>query len=112
MRHAISSTTAVEKGISPIIRINVLIPFLNVLIPFMQGCGSAPKTASIVPPPMPRRAIAQPATAPAGEQIEIEKGYTLFVPDLWRESRQSSCGLYNHFHTQAWVSSHGHLQRG
>jgi len=60
---------------------------------------------------MSRRASAQPATAPAGEQIEIEKGYTLFVPDLWRKSGHSSCVLTIHFHTEPWFAIQEHLRR-
>jgi hypothetical protein len=111
MKHMISSTAA-KKGISPIFSINGLIPFLIGLIPFIAGCSSAPKVVGVIPPPMPRRAIAKPAAPPAGEQIEIEQGYTLFVPDVWRKSAHSSMVLTIHFHGEPWFVIEEHLRRG
>jgi hypothetical protein len=80
------------------------------LILIVAGCSSAPKVANVVPPAMPRRVIAKTATPPAGEQMEIEKGYTLFVPKEW--SKNSSCVLTIHFHTEAWFAIEEHLRRG
>jgi hypothetical protein len=59
-----------------------------------------------------RRAIAKPATAPAGQQLEIEKGYTLFVPQKWSDSQHASCVLTIHFHTEPWFAIEEHLRRG
>ena len=86
-----------------------LIVFL-IWVAGLLGCNSAPKTANVAPPAMPGRAIARAATQPAGQQIEIEKGYTLFVPKEW--GGQSSCVLTIHFHTEPWFAIEEHLRRG
>jgi hypothetical protein len=83
---------------------------LFVLIACVVGCSSAPKVESVVPPAMPKRAIARPATAQSGEQMEIEKGYTLFVPKAW--TGKSDCVLTIHFHTEPWFAIEEHLRRG
>lgn len=85
---------------------------LLILIGCAAGCSSMQKggNALAVPPPMPRRAIAKPATQPAGQQIQLEKGYTLFVPATWR--RTSSCVLTIHFHTEPWFAIDEHMRRG
>src|SRR3954469_14567576 len=84
-----------------------------ILVACMAGCGSAPKTARVVPPMwLSRREISRPTTAPAGQQMEIEKGYTLFVPQAWIDSRQESCVLTIHFHTEPWLAIEEHLRRG
>jgi hypothetical protein len=83
-----------------------------ILIAGVVGCSSAPKVGAVVPPAMPRRVIARPATAPAGDQVEIEKGYTVFVPKVWGDSRHPSCVLTIHFHTEPWFAIEEHLRRG
>jgi len=83
---------------------------LFILIACVVGCSSAPKIGNVVPPAMPKRVIGKPATAPAGEQIEIEKGYTLFVPKAW--TGKSDWVLTIHFHTEPWFAIEEHLRRG
>src|SRR3954468_7064441 len=84
-----------------------------ILVACMAGCRSAPKAARVVPPMwLSGRAIARPATAPAGQQVEGEKGYTLFVPQAWSDSRQGSCVLTIHFHPEPWFAIEEHLRRG
>jgi len=82
-----------------------------ILVFCAAGCSSAPKAANVVvPPPMTKRSIARPAIAPAGRQIELEKGYTLFVPAEW--AGKSKCVLTIHFHTEPWFAIEEHLRRG
>jgi hypothetical protein len=81
-----------------------------ILIVCLVGCSSAPKAGNVVPPAMPRRGIAKPPTPPVGEQMEIEKGYTLFEPKDW--GGRSSCVLTIHFHTEPWFAIEEHLRRG
>jgi len=84
-----------------------------ILMGCMVGCRSAPKAARVSPPmSLTRRAIAKPGTAPAGQQVEIENGYTLFVPKEWSASRHRSCVLTIHFHTEPWFAIEEHLRRG
>ncbi len=78
----------------------------------VAGCSGGPKGGTVVPPGMAGRVIAKPATQPAGERVEIEKGYTLFVPNEWSDSRRSSCALTIHFHTEPWFAIEEHLRRG
>jgi hypothetical protein len=83
-----------------------------ILIVFISGCSSGAKVATLTPPAMPRRPITRPATPPAGQQVEIEKGYTLFVPQEWANSRHSTSALTIHFHTEPWFAMEEHLRRG
>src|SRR3954468_10768539 len=87
------------------------IPFF-ILIAWIGGCNNSARVASLAPPAMPRRPITRPATPPPGQQVELEKGYTLFVPQEWTASRHSSCVLTIHFHTEPWFAIEEHLRRG
>jgi hypothetical protein len=88
-------------------------PFIfAILMVFVAGCSSGAKVATLTPPAMPRRPITRPATPPGGQQVELEKGYTLFVPQEWANSRHSSCVLTIHFHTEPWFAIEEHLRRG
>jgi hypothetical protein len=86
-----------------------LIAFL-ILLGCGVGCTSAPKAASVLPPPMPRRPIAKPDRTPPFAQIEIEPGYTLFVPYLRR--LRPVTGLTVHFHGEPWFVLEEHMRRG
>ncbi|MCS7033360.1 MAG: hypothetical protein NZ561_05110, partial [Phycisphaerae bacterium] len=68
-----------------------------------------------VPPPMPRRAIAPPATLPAGSYRLLADGtvrYTLFLPYGYRVPQDGSVRLTVHFHTAPWFVIEEHLRRG
>lgn len=79
---------------------------------FIAGCSSGAKVATLAPPAMPRRPITKPAMPPSGQQVELEKGYTLFVPQEWTASRHSACVLTIHFHTEPWFAIEEHMRRG
>jgi len=82
-----------------------------ILVFCAAGCSSAPKAANVVvPPSMTKRSIAKHATEPAGQQIELETGYTLFVPAEW--AGKPNCVLTIHFHTEPWFAIQEHLRRG
>src|SRR2546421_1002916 len=79
------------------------------------GCSSAGKStgaggSAVIPPPMPRRAIAKSDTPPPFAQIEIEPGYTLFVPYLRR--LRPITALTIHFHGEPWFVLEEHMRRG
>jgi hypothetical protein len=90
----------------------------------MVGCagsgatsGPDPSRASRLPepPPMPRRAIAEPATPPPGETVELEefdRTFTLFVPAGWRAPASGGLELAVHFHGAPWFAIQEHLRRG
>ena len=84
--------------------------FIPIIAIFLLGCSSAPKAASVVPPPMSRRAIAKPDRTPPFAQIEIEPGYTLFVPYLGR--LRPITALTIHFHGEPWFVLDEHMRRG
>src|SRR5215208_290301 len=82
------------------------------LILFCVGCSSAPKMASVVPPAMPKRAIAKSDASSAGAKIELEPGYTLFVPHITGLPARSTRALTIHFHGEPWFVIDEHLRRG
>lgn len=68
-----------------------------------------------VPPPMPRRAIAEPEVPPPGERIELADppgAWVLFLPRTFDPARSREVGLTIHFHTVAWFAIEEHLRRG
>ena len=81
-----------------------------------RGPATAPAVARLpVPPPMPRRAIAPPATAPAGEQVQLADGdvkFTLFIPIGWRPGESGETSITAHFHGAVWFAIDEHLRRG
>lgn len=67
------------------------------------------------PPAMPKRAIHPPATAPAGQQIEVVDGdfkALLFVPPTFALPADGRVDLAVHFHTEPWFAIEEHLRRG
>src|SRR5687768_3423240 len=68
-----------------------------------------------LPPPMPKRAIAPPATAPAGEQVQLTDGetkFTLFIPAGWRPPDSGEVSIVAHFHGAVWFAIDEHLRHG
>jgi hypothetical protein len=66
------------------------------------------------PPAMPRRAIAPPATQPAGEMIDLLDGdvkFKLFVPPNYHVPADGKINLTVHFHTVYWFILDEHLRR-
>jgi len=76
------------------------------------GCSSAPKAAAPIPPPMPRRVITKSDTPASVAEMELEPGYTLFVPHVLRGPSRSSTSLTIHFHGEPWFVLEQHLLRG
>jgi hypothetical protein len=70
----------------------------------------------VAPAVLPKRVIAPPATAPAGEQIAIThdglKPMTLFVPAGYRVPADGRVGISIHVHTVNWFAIDEHLRRG
>lgn len=67
------------------------------------------------PPPMPRRAIAEPGEPTPGERIELGEmpgQWVLFVPSAYQPAGARAIGLTIHFHTAAWFGIAEHLRRG
>jgi hypothetical protein len=67
------------------------------------------------PPAMPKRAIAKPTTAPAGEQVEIVDGDykpTLFIPEAFQMPADGRVNLIVHFHGGLWFPIQEHLRHG
>ena len=64
---------------------------------------------------MPKRAIAPPATAPAGEQVQLADGdtkFTLFIPAGWRPADLGETSIVAHFHGAVWFAIDEHLRHG
>jgi len=67
------------------------------------------------PPPMPQRAIAPPATQPAGEQINLVDGdvkFLLYIPPDYHVPADGRVNLTVHFHTVVWFVIDEHRRRG
>ncbi len=68
-----------------------------------------------VPPAMPKRAIAPPATQPAGEMIDLTDGemkFKLFIPPDYHIPADGKINVTVHFHTVYWFILDEHLRRG
>lgn len=67
------------------------------------------------PPSMAHREITRPATAPAGDQIELVDGDyrpVLFVPAAYKPAPDGRVELIVHFHGAPWFAIQEHLRHG
>jgi gamma-D-glutamyl-L-lysine dipeptidyl-peptidase len=81
----------------------------------LEAAHFAVSAALPVPPPMPKRAISPPATAPAGMQVELADGdtrFTLFVPSGWVPPQSGEMSIIAHFHGAVWFAIDEHLRHG
>jgi len=94
---------------------------LKILL-FTTLCTAAPSHDELVamgrkpvPPAMPKRTIAPPATQPAGEMIDLVDGdvkFKLFIPPEYHIAADGRINLTVHFHTVYWFILDEHLRRG
>src|SRR5437867_3749273 len=83
----------------------------TILLVFLAGCSAAMP----VPPAMPKRAIAPSSQPWPGRSVamkEGEHGFTLFVPDAWKNRADGPMRVTIHFHTVDWFAIQEHLRRG
>src|SRR5262245_55914036 len=77
---------------------------------------SRPATGvAVIPPPMPRRAIAPSANPPPGQSVVLEdegQRFTLFMPESQRVFASAGNTLAVHFHGATWFAIQEFLRAG
>src|SRR5262245_799376 len=114
---------------------NLQLPHITFWAAILCGCASShvdqsssqekmetPKAHSraatglaVIPPPMPRRAIAPSANPPPGQSKLLEdegQGFTLFMPESRRAFAPVGNTLTIHFHGATWFAIQEFLRAG